>query len=85
MIFITSVALLHAAFDVASAIPAQLYARQSPVVELIGAGPNPPTYSLTPPFDGTNFTIGGSGALFPAIILSMTFFCSFVVDVYFSN
>lgn len=69
MIFTTSVALLLAAFDVASAIPAQLYARQTPVVEFIGAGPNPPSYSLTPPFDGTNFTIGGSSALFTVIVL----------------
>ena len=63
MIFTTSVALLLAAFDIASAIPAQLYARQSTVVTLEGAGPNPPSLTLTPPFDGSNFTIGTSSAL----------------------
>ena len=70
MIFTTSIALLLAAIDVASAIPAQLYARQSTVITLEGAGPNPPSDSLTPPFDGTNFTIGTSSALFSAIALS---------------
>lgn len=70
MILTTSVALLLAAFDIASAIPAQLYARQSPVVTLEGAGPNPPSYSLTPPFDGTNFTIGTSSALLSVVVFS---------------
>ena len=63
MILTTSVALLLAAFDVASAIPAQLYARQSTTVTLLGAGSNPPSLALTPPFDGTNFTISTSSAL----------------------
>ena len=48
----------------ATAIPAQLDTRQSsgPVVTFSGAGPNPPTYTLTPPFDGTNVTISKSSA-----------------------
>ena len=70
MILTTSVALLLAAFDVASAIPAQIYARQAPVVTLEGAGSPPPSLSLTPSFDGTNFTIGTSSALLSTIVLS---------------
>ena len=70
MIFTKSVALLLAAFDIASAIPAQLYPRQATVVTLEGAGPNPPSFSLTPPFDGTNVTISMFSALWSPIVLS---------------
>lgn len=71
MIFTTSVALLLAALDIASAIPAQLYPRQgATVATLQGAGPNPPSLSLTLPIDGTNVTISTFSALWSPIVLS---------------
>ncbi|KAL2054378.1 hypothetical protein ABVK25_005519 [Lepraria finkii] len=56
-LFTVSAALLLAALDLASATPAQPLARQAVVVTLEGAGPNPPSYTLTPSFDGSTFTI----------------------------
>lgn len=45
-----------------TAAPSPLEARQGagPVVTFSGAGPNPPTYTLTPPFRGENITISKS-------------------------
>ncbi|KAG7007335.1 hypothetical protein G7Y79_00010g028360 [Physcia stellaris] len=42
-----------------TAAPPPLEARQGagPTVTFSGAGPNPPTYTLTPPFRGENITI----------------------------
>ena len=58
MIFTTTpLALLLAVLNVAYAAPADLSARQSIVVTLQGAGPSPPSYTLTPPFDGSVFAI----------------------------
>ena len=83
MIFTTSLALLLGAFNVASAIPAQLYGRQSPTITLEGAGPNPPSYTLSPPIDGTNVTISKFSALVVPYCTLMTVFmlshCSFVL------
>lgn len=63
-IFTISAALLLAALDIASAAPAQPKARQfGTVITLEGAGPNPPSYTLSPPFDGSTFAIGTSTAL----------------------
>lgn len=77
MLFTTSIALLLAAIDTASAIPAQLYPRQSTVITLEGAGPNPPSISLTPPFDGTNFTTNTDLSISHIVVSAETGVCSF--------
>ena len=45
-----------------TAAPPPLEARQGagPTVTFSGAGPNPPTYTLNPPFRGQNITISKS-------------------------
>lgn len=61
-----TVALLASMLSLTTiAAPTQPEARQSsePVVTFSGAGLNPPTYTLTPPFFGQNITIGKSSAL----------------------
>lgn len=56
-----SAALLLAAIDIAIAAPAQSQARQlEDVVTLSGAGQDPPSYTISPPFDGSVFKIGAS-------------------------
>ena len=72
MIFTSSLALLLGAFNVASAIPAQLVARQSPTITLQGAGPDPPSYTLSPPIDGTNVIISKFSALIVPYYTLMT-------------
>ena len=71
-LFTSSAAILLAALEIASATPAQPLARQAVVVTLEGAGPNPPSYTLTPSFDGTPFTIGIFPSLSPNLGLSMS-------------
>ena len=53
----TAATVLLATINLAAAAPSQPTKRQSPVITFEGAGPNPPSYTLTPPFDGTNVTI----------------------------
>lgn len=60
-----SSALLLATLNLTIATPTQPKARQSgTVIAFEGAGLEPPTYTLTPPFDGSNFTICTSPILF---------------------
>ena len=56
--FTTTAAALLAALNLTSAAPTQPETRQfGTVVTFEGAGSNPPTYTISPPFDGTNVTI----------------------------
>ncbi|KAG6988493.1 hypothetical protein G7Y79_00072g097550 [Physcia stellaris] len=59
MRFITTAAvvLLASIPTFSSAAPAPLEPRQQDTVTFEGAGPNPPSYSLSPPFRGENITI----------------------------
>ncbi|KAI4102694.1 MAG: hypothetical protein L6R37_004225 [Teloschistes peruensis] len=50
--------LLASILSLTSAAPAALEERQDvTTITFSGAGPNPPTYTLTPPFAGQNITI----------------------------
>lgn len=80
-LFTVSAALLLAALDLASATPAQPLARQAVVVTLEGAGPNPPSYTLTPSFDGSTFTIGTSPNLSSLLCLLIIIMYPLVVAV----
>lgn len=59
MYLITTAAMLLASISaLSSAAPAPLEPRQGgTVITFEGAGPNPSTYTLSPPFRGENITI----------------------------
>ena len=63
--FPTATTLLLASIpSLTSAAPTQIEERQQPgvIITFSGAGPSPPSYTLSPPFDGRNITISMSFA-----------------------